>query len=90
MNKDSFVTLYVYNWCGYSKLAMDLCKQYRLKHKVHDMDKDKLGGKERVISELKNKKHIPRNSRHSTAPIVFIDGKFIGGCDKLQKEISKL
>lgn len=88
MNKDSFVTLYVYKWCGYSKLAMDLCKQYKLKHKVHDMDK--LGGKEHVISELKNKKHISHNSRHSTAPIVFIDGKFIGGCDKLQAALARM
>lgn len=88
MNKDSFVTLYVYKWCGYSKLAMDLCKQYKLNHKVYDMDK--LGGKENVISELKKKKHIPRNSRHSTAPIVFIDAKFIGGCDKLQAAIGKM
>ena len=88
MNKDSFVTLYVYKWCGYSKLAMDLCKQYKLKHKVHDMDK--IGGKEHVISELKKNKHIARNSRHSTAPIVFIDAKFIGGCDKFQAALAEM
>ena len=88
MNKDSFVTLYVYKRCGYSKLAMDLCKQYKLKHMVHDMDK--LGGKEHVISELKKNKHIARNSKHSTAPVVFVNAKFIGGCDKLQSAIAKM
>lgn len=86
MNKNSFVTLYVYNLCGYSNKAIALCKKHKLKHKVHDMDK--LGGKETVINELKQMKMIPRNSQHKTAPIVFIDGVFVGGCDQLERIIN--
>lgn len=87
MHKQSFVTLYVYNRCGFSKKAKDLCKQHKLKHKVHDMEN--LGGKENVIKELKKMRQIPKNSKHSTAPIVFVDGVFIGGCDKLESAIRK-
>lgn len=88
MNDDLFVTLYVYGWCGYSTLAKDLCKQHKLKHRTHDLDK--YNGKEEVIKSLKKIGKIPMNSNHRTAPIVFVNGKFIGGCEELRNFIKKL
>ena len=82
-------TIYYYEWCGYSQQAIKLCKKLKIDATLYDMESKKCGGKDNVIKALKRNGFIPKNSKHNTAPIVFINGKFIGGYSEFLKFVNK-
>ena len=81
-------TLYIKNHCPYSQEAIKILKQKKLKFKSYDVSN--YNGTINVVNELKKTKLIPKNSKHSTVPIVFgVTGDFIGGCDQLKSFLKK-
>jgi glutaredoxin len=87
MHQKPTATLYVFKTCAFSNSAINLCKSKGLKTKVVDMNE--CGGKRVVIQTLKDNGFIRASSTHNTAPIVFLDKKFIGGYTELKKTCDK-
>ena len=79
--------IFFFDWCGFSKNALDLAKQTKVPHKKMNMDK--LGGKDNVISILKQKGLMKKSNRHNTAPIIFKDDVFVGGYTEFKKILEK-
>ena len=75
------ITIYYYNWCGFSLQALQYCKLHKLKFVKHNMTR--YGGKTEVIKILKKHNFMSKSNNHNTAPIIFIDDKFIGGFEDL-------
>ena len=81
-------TVYIKPQCPYSKNAIRLLKERKMKYTVHDINK--YGGIEPVVKALKKNKFIPNRSRHNTVPIVFdSDDKFVGGYTELETYLAK-
>ena len=80
-------TLYIKEFCPYSQKAMALLSSMNVKYFKHDVLQ--LGDTAGVIESLKRAKRIARRSTHCTVPIVFHNGKFIGGCEELAKYLIK-
>lgn len=76
------VIIYYYNWCRFSLQAIEYCKKMKLKFIKHNMEE--YGGKDDVIKELKIHGFMTKNNKHNTAPIIFINGKFVGGFTELK------
>ena len=83
-NKDKFI-IFFSEWCRYSMDAIDLLKQNKYPFKGYKIDKIN-GGMQRLLNAFKkNKKIIKFNEHHSTRPIIFYNGKFIGGLQELKE-----
>lgn len=75
--------------CGYSINAIDLLRESDSYFKAYDIDNIR-GGLNRVLSSLSNQANrVGFDIRHRTKPIIFIDGKFIGGHNELQQHIGQ-
>jgi glutaredoxin len=74
-------------WCGYSKAALKLLDESQIPYlsvKIEDIDSTM----DELINKL-SKSGIKRfDGSHRTRPMIFIDGKFIGGYSDLQKILS--
>ena len=71
-------TIYLKKTCPYCQQAMKLLKKHGHTYTIIDVLDH--GGIDYVISDLKQKKLLPRNSQHRTVPIIFgPNGNFIGG-----------
>jgi glutaredoxin len=80
-------TLYIKQYCPYSQEAIQVLKKKKYKDKTYEVTN--YNGTMNVVKELKKANLIPKNSKHSTVPIVFgVAGDFIGGCDKLKKVLN--
>lgn len=81
-NKNTFVIFFVSD-CGYSQSALQLLRQNKLAYKGYDISKID-GGMSELLSVLhNNSQKIAYDINHITKPIIFFNGKFIGGYDKL-------
>ncbi len=81
---DNYVIFYS-KWCHWSMEAVNLLKANKVKCKGYIID-DIDGGLPFVLSRLsKNKYEFKFLKSHKTRPIVFKNGKFIGGHDALVK-----
>jgi len=78
------IYIFYYDWCGYSKRALQHAKTLKIPHKKMNMTK--LGGLEDTIKLLKQQRIMKKNSTHKTAPIIFEDDKLIGGFNEFQKK----
>ena len=62
------------NWCGYTQRALQNLKNYKIKHKYIDADKNPT-----ILKEINKEKR----------PQIWINQKYIGGNDKLEEYFSK-
>ena len=83
-------------WCGWSMKAVQLLKDAGVKCKGYIIDKID-GDLPFILNRLNiNSKKLKFKKNHKTRPLVFKDGKFIGGHDALvehlknQKNIKKI
>jgi glutaredoxin-related protein len=73
------------SWCGYSRKALELLKQAKRSAKKIEIE-DIQGSMDDIRNRLsKESFQFPRN--YSTRPMIFMNGKFIGGYDKLSKHL---
>lgn len=71
--------------CGYSKKALADLRSSKKPYKGYDITQIK-GGLPKLIDTLtSNAELIGFNTSHHTKPVVFYDGKFIGGSTELEK-----
>tara|TARA_B100001996_G_scaffold285566_1_gene225858 strand:+ start:266 stop:514 length:249 start_codon:yes stop_codon:yes gene_type:complete len=74
-------TLYIKPTCPYSIKAKQLLKQNNEKVVIYNVDK--YGGIDNVYNQLESKGFL-HNIKRRTVPIVFEDGKYIGGFSELK------
>ena len=88
------------SWCPFSTKSKQLFKKLNLDFKVYEIDKENDGSLvHKILKEMTNW-HIDwfesqRAVPQKAVPIIFINGKHIGGNDELQKanksgELNKL
>ena len=81
-HKDKYVMFYS-SWCSYSRAAMDKIKNSGEQYRFYDIDTVP-GGLDAVLESLsKNSELTKFNQKHTTSPIIFYKGKFIGGYSEL-------
>ena len=83
-NKNRVIFIIFYNdWCGFCQKALELLKKHNLSFKGYKIDKIK-GKLPRLLDNLKKMKDTTLfDENHTTIPIIFKNGTFIGGYDKL-------
>jgi glutaredoxin len=82
--KGTFIIFFIYE-CPYSRKALDLLKNNNLSYKGYDINTIN-GGMEKLLEVLKkNAELINFDIRHKTKPIIFLNGKYLGGFEELSK-----
>lgn len=82
----TYVIFFVYE-CPYCNAALDLLRRSGAAYKGYNINHIK-GGMQRLLEILnQNKELIGFNSEHTTKPIIFLNGKFLGGYDELKEKI---
>ena len=82
-DKDIYIIFFNYN-CGCSIMALKLLKEQKKCFKGYNTENIE-GNIKRVLQDLKNNHHkIKFRLDHSTIPIIFYKGKFIGGYDDIK------
>ena len=66
--------IWTWSYCPFCKKAKEILNKNKIKFEEHIMD-----NKPEELEKMKNKYN------HQTVPIILLNGKFIGGCDDLQK-----
>lgn len=82
-DKDTYVIFFVYG-CGYCNRALDLIRKKKVAYKGYDINE--LEGKfPKLLKVLNdNAQTIGFKATHRTKPIIFKNGKFIGGMTELE------
>uniref|UniRef100_A0A6C0LSI5 Uncharacterized protein n=1 Tax=viral metagenome TaxID=1070528 RepID=A0A6C0LSI5_9ZZZZ len=80
--KGYFIIFFTYD-CAYSRNALELLKSNRLNYKGYDINKIDGGIHILLNTFRKNAKNVNFDTNHTTRPLIFYEGKFIGGFDKL-------
>jgi glutaredoxin len=73
------------SWCGYSRKALDLLKQY--KRPTKKIEIEEIQGTMNDIRNHLSKAGVGFPKSYSSRPMIFMNGKFIGGYDQLSKII---
>ena len=84
-NNDIFIIFYS-DWCGYCSKSIDLLKKNNMAFKGYKIDKIKGGIKTLLVNLTKSKAITGLNEDHKTRPIIFRNGKYIGGYHELLNE----
>lgn len=88
-NNDKYVIFYS-EWCGYSMKAVKLLENNKLQFKGYKIDKIK-GDIDTLVSNLKLTSNLTNfNKKHRTRPIIFKNGKFLGGYTELQNHVKSI
>ena len=66
--------IWTWSYCPFCRKAKEILNKNKIKFEEHIMD-----NKLEELEKIKNKYN------HQTVPIILLNGKFIGGCDDLQK-----
>jgi glutaredoxin len=75
-------------WCGYSKKALELLNKNHISHTSIDLDH--IGATmDGIRTRLSKEKSIRFPSSYSTRPMIFVDGKFIGGYTELRDRLTQ-
>ena len=76
-------------YCGYSTNAVELLKSSKSQYNGYIIE-DLKGGMHGLLRDLsKTSEFTGYRDSHTTRPIIFYNGKFIGGCSELKKIIKK-
>jgi glutaredoxin len=82
INNKNIFTIFYSPHCYYSIKAIELLKKKKVIYKKYNLDN--IGGLSYVINKIiKNKDLIYFDINHKTKPIIFYNGKFIGGYSNL-------
>ena len=73
-------------WCGYSKKALSLLNKMKMNHKAIDIDHIE-GSMNEIRMALSKDKTIQFPFEYSTRPMIFINGRFIGGYTELSEQL---
>lgn len=86
-NKDRYVIFYS-EWCRYSNDALDLLRSNDIKYKRYIIDDIKnIGGVPELGAKFMEDTSLEFDPKHTTRPIVFKFGKFLGGFTELKNDI---
>jgi glutaredoxin len=87
--KDKKIYLVFYSqWCGYSKKALALLESTKTDAKCYIVDKI-LGSREKLLSCLiSDAENTSFDKNHKTVPIIFYQGKFLGGYTELSNKLN--
>lgn len=85
-HKNTYIIFYTSD-CGYSTKALDMLREQKVKYKGYDIYRI-FGTLHNLIGMLKT---IPVDfdNSHQTKPIIFFNGRFIGGFMDLQTHFKK-
>lgn len=89
-NSGTYIIFFVYQ-CRYSMEALNLLRNSKVRYKGYDInDINGINGNIGKLLEILNRYSdiINFDRQHKTKPIIFLDGKFIGGYNELAKRIS--
>lgn len=81
-------TIYIKKYCPSSQAAVKSAKATRKRCIIVDIE-DYDVSIPYVVNKLKKTGFIKKSVKHSTVPIVFDDGKYIGGNTDLQRMLHK-
>lgn len=82
----SYVIFFVYG-CPYSEKALALLREKNVPFKGYDINKID-GGMMKLLTVLnQNSQIVNFNPTHRTKPIIFYDGKYLGGAEELEKQL---
>lgn len=85
---NTFVIFYVPT-CPFSRRALDLLRHKNLPYKGYDINT--IGGMPKLLAALHAHADLVEfNKAHKTKPIIFVNGKFVGGCNELVKLVSNV
>lgn len=76
------------DWCRYSQNALSLLNKKRVPHTSIEIDKIDASMDE-IRSKIAKANIKGFDGSHSTRPMIFMGGKFIGGFTELEKLLSK-
>jgi len=82
---DTYIVFFEYT-CSYCKNAIHLLQQKNRKFKAYNLEK--IGVKNLLRLFNNHKELIGFDPNYLTKPLIFINGKFLGGYDDLTKIIS--
>lgn len=82
-NENTYVVLYR-EGCPYSQRALALLKKKNKPYKGYIIDRTE---QKNIADCLSEKKEINKDSKHTTVPMIFYRGKFIGGFSELSKQL---
>jgi glutaredoxin len=74
-------------WCGYSKSALALFKSSKITPQTIDIENIN-GSMNEIRTELSNQKSLQFPFEYSTRPMIFLNGKFLGGYQELKDYLS--
>lgn len=85
--KDIYIIFYS-PWCQYCQKTFDLLNDKKISYKAYNIDKID-GGIQALLNYL-NKENLTTsfNKSHTTRPIIFYHGKFVGGYSDLMKKLT--
>lgn len=79
---DTFIIFFVYG-CPYCERALQFLRSHNLKYKSYDINSIN-GEMPRLLNILNYyKDQIGFNPNHRTKPIIFLNGRFVGGYNEL-------
>lgn len=82
--ENTFVIFFI-NGCPYCENALKLLREKNVKYKGYNIDEIN-GTMSKLLKILnQNADIINYNKNHTTKPIIFYNGKFIGGFNELNK-----
>jgi glutaredoxin len=81
-HNDKYVVFYN-TWCSFSKKALEKIKESKEPYRLYDIDSVKDGMATILQSLNKGVDKINFNSNHTTSPIIFYKGKYVGGYSDL-------
>jgi glutaredoxin len=88
-HKDKIVIFFDYG-CPYSEEALKLLQDSEKPYKAYEIEKfTKLPILVDYFSIPENSEAIKYNNKHRTKPIIFVDGKFLGGFTELKEYLNK-
>lgn len=89
LKNEGIWTVFYSDWCGYSKRALEYMKRNEIPFKGYKIDKIN-GGMDRLLKCLGDTCDITGfDTSHRTRPIIFNNGKFVGGYTEMVAFIQK-